>query len=102
MGDMLRADIEALRTLATGLRAQSGAINGIDPVDLIAQAGQAMPNSATGSAAVDVTAPLLTVLRRMADELNTLAATTDQGATTYEATDQALANQLDTYLHGPA
>ncbi|MBL1078957.1 hypothetical protein JK358_31590 [Nocardia sp. 2] len=100
MGEMLRADIEALRVMAAGVRVQAEAINGMDPVDLIAKVGRAMPNSATGSAAVDVSAPLLTALRRMAAELTTLADTTDRGATTYEETDRALSDQLDHYLHG--
>ncbi|MTE13609.1 hypothetical protein [Nocardia aurantiaca] len=99
MSDMLRADIMALRIMAAGIRAEADAITAIDPIDLIAKVGRAMPNSAIGAAAVTVGEPLLTVVRRLATHLRTFADTTDHGVTTYEATELALRTQLDGYLH---
>ncbi|MEC3914613.1 type VII secretion target [Nocardia sp. CDC160] len=99
MTDMLRADIAALRIMAAGIRTEADAIAAIDPVDLIAQVAQSMPNSATGAAATGVCAPLRTALSRMATQLTTLADTTTHAATTYEQTEADLEHQLDSYLH---
>ncbi|WP_405492354.1 hypothetical protein [Nocardia sp. NBC_00511] len=98
MTDMLRADLTALRIMAAGVRAQGEAISGIDPVDLIAKAGLAMPDSATGTACAGLGAPLLAALRRMAGGLNAFADAADHGATTYEDTTSALTAQLNRYL----
>ncbi|BAW08316.1 hypothetical protein NSK11_contig00102-0037 [Nocardia seriolae] len=97
---MLRTDLTALRIMAAGIRNEATAIAAIDPIDLIAQVARAMPNSATGSAALGVTEPLLAALRRMSTHLNTFADTADHGATTYEETQHNLETQLGTYLHG--
>ncbi|WP_433593807.1 hypothetical protein [Nocardia sp. CA-145437] len=99
MADMLRADITALRVMAASLRGEADAVTNIDPVDLIAKVGQAMPNSAIGAAAVTVGEPLLASLGHMADRLSSFAAAADHGATTYEATQLALSAELDGYLH---
>lgn len=100
MGEMLRADLDALRVMAAGVRGEAGAISGIDPVDLCAIVGRAMPNSAIGSAAVGVGEPLLSALRGMAGRLRDLAETAEDGATTYENADEAFTEQLDGYLRG--
>ncbi len=100
MGEMLRTDIEALRVMAAGVRGEADAIGGIDPVGLIATVGRAMPNSAIGSAAVELSEPLRTALRDMARQVRGFADAADHGATTYEALDQALTERLDGYLHG--
>ncbi|WP_067546223.1 hypothetical protein [Nocardia crassostreae] len=100
MGDMLRADVEALRVMAAGLRGEAAAIAAIDPVDQVAKVALAMPNSAIGSAAAGVGAPLLAVLRQMAGELTDLSEVTDHGATTYEAVAAELETRLDEYLTG--
>ncbi|MFI1916937.1 hypothetical protein [Nocardia sp. NPDC020380] len=99
MGDMLRADLEALRIMAADLRGQADVIAGIDPIDLIAKVGRAMPNSAIATAAATADTPLSDAWRTLSTRLHTLADTTDHGVTTYEATDQALETQLDNYLH---
>lgn len=99
MGDMLRADLEALRSMAADLRGQADVIAGIDPIDLIAKVGRAMPNSAVGAAATGAAAPLSDAWHTMAARLHTLADTADHGVTTYESADQALETQLDNYLH---
>ncbi|WP_433565935.1 hypothetical protein ACQP1O_12280 [Nocardia sp. CA-151230] len=100
MTDMLRADITALRIMAAGIHSEAAAISAIDPVDLIAKVGRAMPNSAIGAAAVTVGDPLLAALRRLATHLHTFADTTAHTATTYEANQLALETRLDGYLHG--
>ncbi|MFE3796038.1 hypothetical protein [Nocardia tengchongensis] len=99
MADMLRADITALRIMAAGIRGEAAAISGIDPVDLIAKVGLAMPNSAIGAAAVTIGEPLLASLRRMGEHLHSFADTSERCATTYEGTQLALAAELDGYLH---
>ncbi|WP_306365045.1 hypothetical protein [Nocardia sp. CC227C] len=99
---MLRTDVEALRVMAAGVRGEADAIGGIDPVGLIATVGRAMPNSAIGSAAVELSEPLRTALRGMAGQVRGFAAAADSGATTYEALDQALTERLDGYLRAPS
>ncbi|MFC9996868.1 hypothetical protein [Nocardia sp. NPDC127526] len=102
MGDILRADVAALRVMAAGIRGESAAIAAIDPVDQVAKVARAMPNSAIGAAAVGIGEPLLTALRQLAGELSEVAAVADHGAVTYEAADEAFERQLDEYLTGPA
>ncbi|NNH75776.1 hypothetical protein HLB23_39005 [Nocardia uniformis] len=101
MGEILRADLEALRVMAAGVRGEAGTISGIDPVDLVASVGRAMPNSAIGSAAVGVGEPLLSALHGMAERLRGMAEAAENGATTYENADRVFAEQLERYLHGP-
>ncbi|MFI6866862.1 hypothetical protein [Nocardia sp. NPDC050406] len=100
MGDTLRADLDALRVMAAGLRAESDAISAIDPIDLIAKAARAMSNSAIGVAAAGVNPPLRTAVHDMAEQLRTMADTAEHSATTYEAANRAFTDQLDEYLHG--
>lgn len=100
MGEILHADLDALRIMAAGLRTEATTISGIDPVDLIAKVGRAMPNSALGAAADGVGAPLRSAVHAMAERLHDLADTADHGATTYEEVDRAFTEQLDGYLRG--
>lgn len=102
MGDMLHTDLDALRIMAARIRNEADTITAIDPVALLAEAAGAMPNSAIGAAASGAGEPLRALLARMATRLETLAATTDSTARTYEATDHAYRTQLDDYLTGTA
>lgn len=100
MGEILRADFDALRIMAAGVRGQADAISGIDPVDLIAKVVQAMPDSAIGVAAAGVGEPLVSSLRQMADRLRALSALAEHGVRTYEDVDTAFQGELEKYLHG--
>ncbi|MET9486833.1 hypothetical protein [Nocardia sp. NPDC006630] len=102
MGDMLRADVEALRAMAAAVRVEAETIAGIDPVDVIAKVGRAMPNSAIGAAAAGVREPLRSALGGMAARLVELAEVSEHGARSYAETDAAFTGQLDSYLQGRA
>ncbi|MGW3540208.1 hypothetical protein ACWDNI_06610 [Nocardia niigatensis] len=100
MTDLLRADLTALRLMAAGIHSEAAAISAIDPVELIAKVGLAMPNSGIGTAAATVGDPLLALIRRLATHLHAFADATTHTAATYEATELALQAQLNGYLHG--
>ncbi|MEV6768527.1 UDP-glucose 4-epimerase [Nocardia sp. NPDC051030] len=98
MGDMLQADINALRAMAAAIRAEADSIAVIDPVDLIARVGLAMPNSAIGTAAATAGAPLLSAYQGMGERLRALSDAADRSTTTYAEADREFADQLDEYL----
>ncbi|WP_067573109.1 hypothetical protein [Nocardia acidivorans] len=100
MGDMLRADLEALRVMAAAVRVEAETIAGIDPVDLIAKVARSMPNSAIGSAAAGAGEPIVAALRDLADRLTSLSGVVEHGVKSYEEVDAALGNQLDRYTRG--
>lgn len=100
MGEMLRVDVDALRVMAAGVRVQADVIGGIDPVDLIAEVGRAMPDSAIGVAAAGVAEPLVDTLRQLADRLRHMSDVAERGTRTYEEADAALAGEMEKYLRG--
>ncbi|WP_327145093.1 hypothetical protein [Nocardia sp. NBC_01327] len=100
MGDMLRADVEALRVMAAAVRVEAETIAGIDPVDVLAKVGRAMPNSAIGAAVAGVGEPLRFAFAGMAERLVELAEVSEHGARGYAEIDAAFEGRLDSYLQG--
>ncbi|MRH89716.1 hypothetical protein GFY24_20085 [Nocardia sp. SYP-A9097] len=100
MGEILRADLDALRAMAAAVRVEAETIAGIDPADLIARVGLAMPNSVIGAAADEAGEPVVAALRELADRLTALSGVVERGVKSYEEVDAALGAQLDSYMHG--
>ncbi|MFB7716971.1 hypothetical protein [Nocardia sp. NPDC056100] len=100
MGDLLRADLDALRAMAAAVRVEAETIAAIDPVELIAKVGPAMPNSAIGTAAAGAGAPIAAALRELAERLTALSGVVEHGVKSYEEVDAALGAQLDSYMRG--
>lgn len=99
MGEILRADLDALRVMAAAVRVEAETIAKIDPADPIAKVVRSMPNSAIGSAAAGAGEPIVAALRDLADRLTTLSGAVEHGVKSYEEMDAALGNQLDSYTH---
>jgi len=95
MGQMLQADIDALRGLAKTLAVAGDSINGI-PVTATA----AMLSSAVDSVSAGVREVVTTAYKALGDRIRSMADAATASATTYEAADQAFGEQLQKYETG--
>ncbi|GGK38587.1 hypothetical protein [Nocardia camponoti] len=99
MGEILRADAEALRTMAGAVRGEAGKIGKPSPAEAISAVAAGMPNSVIGAAAAGAGEPIMSSFLRMAAQLNSLADAATSSATSYEDMDAAFKAQLERYLH---
>ncbi|MFE3289932.1 UDP-glucose 4-epimerase [Rhodococcus sp. NPDC059234] len=96
MGEQLRVDTDALRSLAASLRGEADRIAGLDPAGPIDAALRAMPGSSVGSAAARAGAELTEAYRDTAERLRDMAAAAESNHRAYDAAEQSFRQQLDT------
>lgn len=100
MGDQLKVETEAVRSLAASLTGEADRIAGIDPSGQIDAAAAALPGSAVAASASRAGHPLLSSYREMAARLREMATTAEANARSYDTADHTFRRDLDATAGG--
>ncbi|NLU83031.1 hypothetical protein [Rhodococcus sp. HNM0569] len=95
MGDLLKADADALRTLAGTLSGVSDTIEGIAVTATVT-----MPGSPIAPATEQSTTAVLDAYRHIGASIRQMSTACDATASSYESVDSAFAGQLHSYESG--